>query len=77
MDVPLRSNQAKGGDGALVYRQLEGSGRIALVLYVAQEWWWGRGSELRGPTAAAQESQTGFNSFDISGGKRTDGGGNR
>jgi hypothetical protein len=35
--VPLRSNQAKGGDGALVYRQLEGSGRIALVLYVAQD----------------------------------------
>jgi hypothetical protein len=28
-------------------------------------WWWGRGSELRGPKAAAQESQTGFNSFDI------------
>src|ERR1035437_4360639 len=25
-------------------------------------WWWGRGSELRGPKAAAQESQTGFNS---------------
>ena len=37
VDVPLRSNQAKGGDVALVYRQLEGSGRIALVLYVAQE----------------------------------------
>src|ERR1039458_8232959 len=37
VDVPLRSNQAKGGDGALVYRQLEGSGRIALVLYVAQD----------------------------------------
>src|ERR1039458_9081707 len=32
-------------------------------------WWWGRGSELRGPKAAAQESQTGFNSFDIPGGK--------
>lgn len=37
VDVPLRSNQAKGGDGALVYRQLEGSGRIALVLYVAAD----------------------------------------
>jgi hypothetical protein len=37
VDVPLRSNQAKGGDGALVYRQLEGSGRIALVLYVAED----------------------------------------
>jgi hypothetical protein len=37
VDVPLRSNQAKGGDVALVYRQLEGSGRIALVLYVAQD----------------------------------------
>jgi hypothetical protein len=37
VDVPLRSNQAKGGDEALVYRQLEGSGRIALVLYVAQD----------------------------------------
>ena len=37
VDVPLRSNQAKGGDGALVYRQLERSGRIALVLYVAQD----------------------------------------
>jgi hypothetical protein len=32
-------------------------------------WSWGRGSELRGPKAAAQESQTGFNSFDIPGGK--------
>jgi hypothetical protein len=40
-------------------------------------WWWGRGSELRGPKAAAQESQTGFNSFDIPGGMQTDGGGNR
>jgi hypothetical protein len=37
VDVPLRSNQAKGGDGALAYRQLEGSGRIALVLYVAED----------------------------------------
>ena len=37
VDVPLRSNQTKGGDGALVYRQLEGSRRIALVLYVAQD----------------------------------------
>jgi len=37
VDVPLRSNQAKGGDGALVYRQLEGSGRITLVLYVAAD----------------------------------------
>jgi hypothetical protein len=37
VDVPLRSNQVKGGDAALVYRQLEGSGRIALVLYVAQD----------------------------------------
>lgn len=37
VDVPLRSNQAKGGDAALVYRQLEGSGRIALVLYVAAD----------------------------------------
>jgi len=37
VDVPLRSNRAKGGDRALVYRQLEGSGRIALVLYVAQD----------------------------------------
>jgi hypothetical protein len=40
-------------------------------------WSWGRASELRGPKAAAQESQTGFNSFDIPGGKRTDGEGNR
>jgi len=37
VDVPLRSNQAKGGDGVLVYRQLEGSGRITLVLYVAAD----------------------------------------
>jgi hypothetical protein len=37
VDVPLRSNQAKGGDSALVYRQLEGSERIALVLYVARD----------------------------------------
>jgi len=48
VDVPLRSNRAKGGDGALVYRQLEGSGRIALVLYVAEDVVVGRGSELRG-----------------------------
>jgi hypothetical protein len=35
VDVPLRSNQTRGGEGSLQYRQIEGSGRIALVLFVA------------------------------------------
>jgi len=34
--VPLRSTQQKGGTGALEYHWLEDTGRIALVLYVAQ-----------------------------------------
>jgi hypothetical protein len=36
-DVPLRSTQVRGGDGALQYHRLEGSGRIAIELYVAQD----------------------------------------
>jgi len=36
-DVPLRSNQARGGAGALKYHRLEGSGRIAIELYVAAD----------------------------------------
>jgi hypothetical protein len=35
-DVPLRSTQVRGGSGALEYHRLEGSGRIAIVLYVAE-----------------------------------------
>jgi len=35
-DVPLRSNQVRGAGGALEYHRLENSGRIAIVLYVAQ-----------------------------------------
>ena len=34
--VPLRSTQIRGGSGALEYHRLEHSGRIAIVLYVAQ-----------------------------------------
>jgi hypothetical protein len=34
-EVPLRSTQARKGGGALEYRRLEDSGRIALVLYVS------------------------------------------
>ena len=37
VDVPLRSTQAKGADAALQYHRLEGSGRIAIELYVAQD----------------------------------------
>jgi hypothetical protein len=37
VDVPLRSAQVRGGDGALQYHRLEGSGRIAIELYVAQD----------------------------------------
>jgi len=37
VDVPLRSTQVRGGDGALQYHRLEGSGRIAIELYVAQD----------------------------------------
>jgi hypothetical protein len=35
-EVPLRSTQVRGGTGALEYRRLENSGRIAVVLYVAE-----------------------------------------
>jgi hypothetical protein len=35
-EVPLRSTQARGGAGALQYRRLDDSGRIAIVLYVAE-----------------------------------------
>ncbi len=35
-DVPLRSTPLKHDDGALEYHRLENSGRIALVLYVAE-----------------------------------------
>ncbi|HUP02940.1 MAG TPA: hypothetical protein VMU19_03045, partial [Bryobacteraceae bacterium] len=37
VSVPLRSAPAKGGDAALQYHQLEGSGRIAIELYVAHD----------------------------------------
>jgi hypothetical protein len=37
VDVPLRSSQARGVDGPLQYHRLEGSGRIAITLYVAQD----------------------------------------
>jgi hypothetical protein len=36
-DVPLRSSQLRGGDGASEYQRLENSGRIAIVLYVAAD----------------------------------------
>ncbi len=35
-DVPLRSNQIRGDGGALEYHRLEDSGRIAIMLYVAE-----------------------------------------
>jgi hypothetical protein len=35
-EVPLRSTQVRGGSGALEYHRLENSGRIAIVLYVAE-----------------------------------------
>ncbi len=35
-DVPLRGTQVRGGTGPLQYHQVEDSGRIALVLYVAR-----------------------------------------
>jgi hypothetical protein len=35
VEVPLRSSPARGEDGALQFHQLEGSGRIAITLYVA------------------------------------------
>jgi hypothetical protein len=35
-DVPLRSTQQRAGGGALEYHRLEDSGRIAIVLYVAE-----------------------------------------
>jgi hypothetical protein len=37
LDVPLRNTQNKGAPGALQYHTLEGSGRIAIELYVAQD----------------------------------------
>ena len=37
VDVPLRNTPAKGADAALQYHRLEGSGRIAIDLYVAQD----------------------------------------
>jgi hypothetical protein len=37
VDVPLRSTQVRGGDGAVQYHRLENSGRIAIELYVAQD----------------------------------------
>jgi Carboxypeptidase regulatory-like domain len=36
IDVPLRSAALKDGSAALEYRRIENSGRIAIVLYVAQ-----------------------------------------
>jgi hypothetical protein len=36
-DVPLRSSEVRGKDGALQYHSLEDSGRIAVVLYVDQD----------------------------------------
>jgi hypothetical protein len=36
-EIPLRSAQVRGGSGALQYHRLEGSGRIAIELYVAQD----------------------------------------
>ncbi len=36
-NVPLRSTQLRGGGGALEYHRLENSGRIAIVLYVAED----------------------------------------
>ena len=35
-DVPLRSTPLRDGSGALEYHHLENSGRIAIVLYVAE-----------------------------------------
>jgi len=35
-EVPLRRTQQKGGAGAVEYHWLEDTGRIAVVLYVAQ-----------------------------------------
>jgi hypothetical protein len=35
-EVPLRGTQVRGGAGVLEYRRLEDSGRIAIVLYVAE-----------------------------------------
>lgn len=35
-DVPLRSTQLRGRDGAVEFHRLEDSGRIAVVLYVAE-----------------------------------------
>lgn len=35
-DVPLRSTPLRDGSGALDYHRVEGSGRIAITLYVAQ-----------------------------------------
>ena len=35
-EVPLRSTQKRGSDGALEYHRLEDSGRIEIVLYVAE-----------------------------------------
>jgi hypothetical protein len=34
VEVPLRSTQVRGGEGALQYHRLEDSGRIAIALYV-------------------------------------------
>ena len=36
-DVPLRSTPLRDGGAALEYHRLENSGRIAIVLYVAEE----------------------------------------
>ena len=36
-DIPLRSSEVRGKDGALQYHSLEDSGRIAVVLYVDQD----------------------------------------
>jgi len=35
-EVPLRSSQKRGSDGALEYHRLEDSGRIAIELYVGE-----------------------------------------
>jgi hypothetical protein len=35
VDVPLRGNQVRGAGGAMQYKELPGSGKIAVTLYVA------------------------------------------